>query len=565
MKTIVNALPVGTVLDSGQQRYRIVKVLGQGGFGITYQAVAKIKVGNVTIDGFFAIKEHFISSFCGRQGESVTIPNQSNVQEVNDSLNSFLTEAQRLNRLSLEHDGLVKVNESFQANGTAYYVMEYIGGENLRQYVKRQPAGRLSEAEALPIIHKVADAVGYLHRSQVTHLDIKPDNILLRDDGTPVLIDFGLAKHYDKKGKATSTLKVAGCSDGYSPLEQYAGIDHFSPQADVYALAATLLYMLTGKDPRKASEMSSGQIEQSLPSEVSVTTRTAIIHAMQMVTANRTASVSQFSSELSADNYTGETELTDGGDDGVVTVKRKEKRGFQWSKKIVMYAAASAIALLLVIVGVVALSNSNDGESVYVGASALDKELEPDSEYLSEQSETDIEDEQEQHRVRKKAIDLGLPSGTLWANCNLGAISSEQDDGDKYAFGTIVSKEDYPENTGDQYRDGESIIGTSADVVRIKWGDDWQLPSKDQFKELIDNCKFVVEAGGYRVIGPNGNRMFLPYTRGNGSIGYYWSGNKGFVLEFQPGGAELNSYDYPELCNNFATYCGLSIRAVRSY
>lgn len=565
MKIVENALPLGTVLDSGQHQYRIVKVLGQGGFGITYQAVAKIKVGNVQVDVPFAVKEHFISSFCGRQGASVTIPNPSNVQEVNDSLNSFLTEAERLNRLSLEHDGLVKVNESFQANGTAYYVMEYIGGENLRQYVKRQPAGRLSETEALPIIRKVADAVGYLHRSQVTHLDIKPDNILLREDGTPVLIDFGLAKHYDKKGKATSTLKVAGCSDGYSPLEQYAGIDHFSPQADVYALAATLLYMLTGKDPRKASEITSGQIEQSLPSEVSVTTRTAIIHAMQLLTANRTASVSQFSSDLSADDYTEEVGLTDERDEGAVTVKRKEERGFQWSKKIVMYTAASAIALLLVIVVVVALSNSNDGESVYVGASTLDKELEPDSEYLSEQSETDTEDEQEQHRIRKKAIDLGLPSGTLWANCNLGAISSEQDDGNHYAFGTIVSKENYPENTGDQYRDGESIIGTSADVVRIKWGDDWQLPSKDQFKELIDNCKFVVESGGYRVIGPNGNRMFLPYTRGNGSIGYYWSGNKGVVLEFQPGGAELNSYDYPELVNNFATYCGLSIRAVRSY
>ena len=382
MKQYVNTLPAGSVLDSGQHHYRIVKVLGQGGFGITYQAVAKIKVGNVTIDGFFAIKEHFLSSFCGRQGESVTIPNPSNVQEVNDSLNSFLTEAERLNRLSLEHDGLVKVNESFRANDTAYYVMEYIGGENLRQYVKRQPAGRLSEAEALPIINKVAEAVSYLHQNKVTHLDIKPDNILLRENGTPVLIDFGLAKHYDKKGKATSTLKVAGCSDGYSPLEQYAGIDHFSPQADVYALAATLLYMLTGKDPRKASEITSEQIEQSLPSDVSVAPRAAIVHAMQMVTASRTASVSQFCSELSADDLTGGTvvnEQADEDNEEVVTVRRTKKQKSKWSKKAVMYAAASVIALLLVIGGIIVVTSSNDSDAVYVGVSKLDNGLEPDA------------------------------------------------------------------------------------------------------------------------------------------------------------------------------------------
>ena len=429
MKQYVNTLPAGSVLDSGQHRYRIVKVLGQGGFGITYQAVAKIKVGNVTIDGFFAIKEHFLSSFCGRQGESVTIPNPSNAQEVNDSLNSFLTEAERLNRLSLEHDGLVKVNESFQANGTAYYVMEYIGGENLRQYVKRQPAGRLSEAEALPIINKVAEAVSYLHQNQVTHLDIKPDNILLRDDGTPVLIDFGLAKHYDKKGKATSTLKVAGCSDGYSPLEQYAGIDHFSPQADVYALAATLLYMLTGKDPRKASEMSSEQIEQSLPSDVSVATRAAIVHAMQMVTANRTASVSQFCSELSADNYTGETvvnEQVDEDNEEVVTVKRTKKQKSKWSRKTVMYAAASVIALLLVIGGIVVVANSNDSESAY------EKSSEPKNEFegMTAQQIAEIaEDENNQSEVAIGAInfDEGANEGQEVLKVNQKVVEEVQE------------------------------------------------------------------------------------------------------------------------------------------
>lgn len=298
MKIVENALPLGTVLDSGQHQYRIVKVLGQGGFGITYQAVAKIKVGNVKVDVPFAVKEYFISSFCWRQGTTVTIPNASNAQEVNDSLKSFLVEAERLNRLSLDHDGLVKVNECFQANDTAYYVMEFISGRNLRQLVEASPNHRLSEAEALPIIQKVADAVSYLHQNQVTHLDIKPDNILLRDDGTPVLIDFGLAKHYDRKGNATSTLKVAGCSDGYSPLEQYAGITRFSPESDVYALAATLLYMLTGKDPRKAIDITPSIIDESLPSDVSETTRNAIIHAMQMIAQGRTQTVRLLMDEL---------------------------------------------------------------------------------------------------------------------------------------------------------------------------------------------------------------------------------------------------------------------------
>ena len=301
MNQIVNALPIGTILDSGQHQYRIVKVLGQGGFGITYKAVAKIKVGNVKVDVPFAIKEHFISSFCGRENATVTIPNTSNAQEVNDSLKSFLVEAERLNRLSLDHDGLVKVNESFSANDTAYYVMEYIDGHNLRQLVQEQPDHRLSEAEAMKIFRQVAEAVSYLHDNQVTHLDIKPDNILLRDDGTPVLIDFGLAKHYDRKGQATSTLKVAGCSDGYSPLEQYVGIDHFTPEADVYALAATLLFMLTGKDPRKATEQSDTLIRESLPASVSAPVCMAITHSMKKLAENRTQSVRQLQEELLSD------------------------------------------------------------------------------------------------------------------------------------------------------------------------------------------------------------------------------------------------------------------------
>lgn len=164
--------------------------------------------------------------------------------------------------------------------------------------------------------------------------------------------------------------------------------------------------------------------------------------------------------------------------------------------------------------------------------------------------------------IEKKAIDLGLPSGTLWANCNIGA-KSEQDDGEKYAFGTVESKEDYPENTGDEYKEGESIIGSSCDIASVKWGKDWQLPSKDQFNELIEKCKFYIKPRGYKVVGPNGNHIFLPYTRGNSSIGYYWSGNKGYVLEFQPGYKGVDQIDEATIAFPFATYCSLSIRPVK--
>ena len=287
-------LPVGTVLDSGVRKYTVKSVLGQGGFGITYLASSRVLVDNIPFDVQFAIKEHYISSMNERNGTSVAISNANNTEEIKESIDSFLVEAQRLNKLSLNHPGIVRVNENFRANGTAYYVMEYIQGQSLRDYVKHSPLGRLSESEALKFFRPVAETVGYLHDHRVTHLDIKPDNILIRENGSPVLIDFGLSKHYSANGTPTSTIKAAGCSAGYSPMEQYVGITTFTPEADIYALGATLLYMLTGKDPVVATEMNADVIRRSLPEEVAKTTRCAIAEAMAKDITHRTASVKSF-------------------------------------------------------------------------------------------------------------------------------------------------------------------------------------------------------------------------------------------------------------------------------
>lgn len=256
-----NALPAGAILNSGKQTYRIVRELGSGGFGITYLAVSRQKVGNITVPIQFAVKEHFMSDFCERDSDTLQIKTGPGRQTVENSMKDFLGEARRLQQVGDGHPSIVKVNEVFEANNTAYYVMEYLEGESLRSYVRSR--GKLTEAETLDLLRPVMEAVDYLHEQRMTHLDIKPDNIMLarEEDASgnavmrPVLIDFGLSKHYDASGHATSTVNTLGCSDGYAPLEQYAGITTFSPSADIYALAATVLFCLTGKDPRRSPDM----------------------------------------------------------------------------------------------------------------------------------------------------------------------------------------------------------------------------------------------------------------------------------------------------------------------
>ena len=278
-------LPVGYVLRGPKRTYKIVSVLGRGGFGITYLAEATLRVENVSMRVRFAIKEHFMSGDCEREGESMRVVcSKPAMERVGSSLKDFISEAQRLHKVGVDHPNIVKVNEVFEANGTAYYVMECLEGESLRSYVKAH--GPLSEEEMLAIMQPVVDAVRYLHDARMTHLDIKPDNIMLtRDEADrlrPVLIDFGLAKHYDKDGHPTSTINILGCSDGYAPMEQYAGITTFSPAADCYALGATMWFCLTGKTPKKSTDLVEGELAREIEGKVSPATLEMIASACRL-------------------------------------------------------------------------------------------------------------------------------------------------------------------------------------------------------------------------------------------------------------------------------------------
>ena len=289
-------LPIGAKLHSPKRTYTIEKVLGQGGFGITYKVSANLKVDNVTIRTHFAIKEFFMSEACERDEHNSICYSSPVKDKVEESRKDFLAEAQRLKKISLEHPNIIHVNEVFEANNTVYYVMEYLDSGSLRDYVHKH--GALPEQEALDIMVPIMQAVGYLHQHRMTHLDIKPDNVMLKinpdtGDIVPVLIDFGLSKHYDKNGKPTSTVRVSGFSDGYAPVEQYTGIYTFTPQADVYALAATLYYALVGKDPIIASELTRNTILRNLPNVISESVKNAISAGMRMRKEERLQNVGE--------------------------------------------------------------------------------------------------------------------------------------------------------------------------------------------------------------------------------------------------------------------------------
>ena len=258
----INSLRPGTILK-GEQTYRIESVLGAGGFGITYLAQTSVMFGNIPVNVRVAVKEHFVGDYCERQHDGATVVCVG-TQKVRDmverSLKDFLSEARRLSAVSAKHPNIVKVNEIIEANGTAYYVMEYLSGKSLWDYIRER--GSLTEEETRGLMLPIVDASAYLHASSITHLDIKPQNIMLTDgNGTlkPVLIDFGLSKHYAEDGSPTSTVNTLACSDGYSPIEQYSGITAFSPTADVYALGATILTCLTGRIPTVSTNWPLGE------------------------------------------------------------------------------------------------------------------------------------------------------------------------------------------------------------------------------------------------------------------------------------------------------------------
>ena len=286
----MDALRADSTLQSG--KYRIIKKLGQGGFGITYLAE------NTLLEGKVAIKEFFFKEYCERDNATchVTIPTSGNREIVERFKQKFIKETKTIFRLN--HPNIVRIHDVFEENGTAYYVMDYIEGESLGDMVKRR--GAIPEAEALGYVKDAASALEYIHSKNINHLDINPDNLMKRkEDGRIIVIDFGVAKQYATVISEGST--PVCISHDYSPVEQYRknGVQSFSPQSDVYALATTLFKLLTGNTPPEAIEVLSEGLPVAELQEKHISRPVISAIAMAMKGRHeRTQSVAEFVSNL---------------------------------------------------------------------------------------------------------------------------------------------------------------------------------------------------------------------------------------------------------------------------
>lgn len=444
-------LSAGATLQGG--KYIIERVLGQGGFGITYLAIHSF------LEKHVAIKEFFPKDFCERNGDTshITLGNANTSELVAKLKEKFLKEAKNISKLN--HPNIVAIHDIFEENGTAYYLMDFIEGVSLNDKIKS--FGAMSEPDALEYIRAVGAAIAYMHTKSMNHLDIKPANIMLREsDDTPILIDFGLAKQYDSTGEQTSTTPV-GISHGYAPVEQYrpGGVSTFTPQTDVYALGATLFALLSGTTPPHYSDILEDGLPE-LPSSVSQETITAIEKAMETKKTKRTSTIEEFLTMLpnKAQDPTNKVEVPES--ESTLTT---ELKAINVPKQESMPKFVEETVILNVPI------------SDYTAAKK-DEQIIDDTPCVVTSSEMQY-------------LDLGL--SVKWAT-KLSGIAIPVTNDDVYKF---------------QIPNG--------DIVRPKYFlSGYHLPTTKQFEELIERCSWTTfsenDMHGYKIIGPNGNILMMP-------------------------------------------------------
>ena len=271
-------LPMGTELQGG--KFTVGKVLGRGGFGITYKGAHK------RLQRPVAIKELF-PEFATRSGQRVTVAT-SRTEGFRREQESVVQEARVIANLNSRN--IVDVHDFFHENGTIYIVMEYLEGPTLEQEIER--LGQLPAGGVVRVADEVCGALDTMHRTNLLHRDVKPANILLARDGRAVLIDFGSAREFESSKTQSHTRLV---TLNYAAPEQFSQTARFGPYTDLFCLGATLYHALTGAPPTSAMDrLQAGDQTVTLPSAVPDGLRQAVQGALSCRIEDRPQSVKEF-------------------------------------------------------------------------------------------------------------------------------------------------------------------------------------------------------------------------------------------------------------------------------
>ena len=309
-------LPEGHFLQ--RKKYRLTRTIGQGGFGITYLGVwnteVKGELGAMKTKVQVCIKEYFFKDYCYREKDSCSVKVHSITGEklFSKFKEKLIEEANILS--AVHHPHIVNVLEVFEENNTAYIVMEYIKGCTLKYMLDNE--GVLSENKVIKYTHQIGNALDFVHKKNVVHLDIKPGNILVDREDNARLIDFGVSKRYDIEEQETSTTTLT-LSKGFASIEQYdnEGMQNFSACPDIYSLGATMYNLLTDVIPVESILRATKKMlpPSAYNSNITPKTEKAILKAMEVNPENRYQTVKEMLAsidvptyELSENNLTGE-------------------------------------------------------------------------------------------------------------------------------------------------------------------------------------------------------------------------------------------------------------------
>lgn len=322
----LSSLPVGTVLKG---KYRIKSHLSSGGFGKTY--LAEYGSRNTKV----AIKEFFMNTANQREADGVTVSvdrTKENADAFDSQLVKFKKEYERLKQINNVH--VVKVHECFEENGTAYYVMDYVEGDNLKGRLKQRRTP-YAEKTVLGYLKQILDGLAAIHSAGLLHLDIKPANIMVTARGHVKLIDLGASKDY-MRGVGATVLTGMARTDRYAPPEQIDGsYDKLGPWTDFYALGATIYYLLTCNEIPTWTELNEDKSSDkwnALPMPViSEETKRLVVWLMNTDREKRPHSVSEIQASMNSkkkagSSYEEATVLSDDTEEATVVIESSKSR-----------------------------------------------------------------------------------------------------------------------------------------------------------------------------------------------------------------------------------------------